>query len=236
MAALSVPAASTSPLRVGVTPVLPPMVHQENGKVVGVEVDFAQVLAKDLGRPIQWVTLKWDEQIPALIEERTDIIMSGMSVTRAREFRVAFTKPYLEIGQMALIRRTDSLEYVFGIPVLPTGVFGVKKGTTGDFLVQTEFPKARRRTFDTGAEGARALARGRIDFFVADSPLVWWLEGMNEGSGLQALPGMLSREYLAWAVRKTDTELLAQADATLDRLQKSGEALAILKRWIPNLK
>lgn len=227
--------AAGAPLRVGVSPVLPPLVYREAGRLAGAEVDFAALLGRELDRPVEFVELKWEDQIPALVDGRIDIIMSSMSVTRAREYRVAFTKPYLEVGQMALVRRTELLKYTFGIPLQPTETFGVKRGTTGDFLVQTEYPRARRRTYETGTEAARALARGRIDIFVADSPLIGWLEGTEENAGLVALPGLLSREPLAWAVRKTDPALLGQVDAFLDRLQKSGEARAVLKRWIPNL-
>lgn len=79
------------------------------------------------------------DQIPALVDGRTDIIMSGMSVTRARELWIAFSKPWLIIGQMALVRREDAYRYAFGFPANPPGAIGVLKATTGDFLVQQEF-------------------------------------------------------------------------------------------------
>jgi len=37
-------------------------------------------------------------------------------------------------------------------------------------------------------------------------------------------------------VRKSDSGLLESVNRALDTLQKRGEATAILKRWIPNLK
>ena len=51
----------------------------------GVEVDFANQLGKNLGKTIVFVETPFPELIQALLEERIDIIMSGMSITRERK-------------------------------------------------------------------------------------------------------------------------------------------------------
>ncbi len=229
-------AAEAAPLRVGVTPVFPPMIFREGGKIAGVEADFAKALGQELGRPIKFVELDWEDHFTALTENRTDIIMSAMSITRARQFRAAFAKPYLGIGQMALVRRVDAHKYDFGFPTRPEGYVGVRKGTTGDFLVQQEFPHAKRKHYATAEQGAKALAKKQISLFISDSPTILWLEGMNEEAGLVAVPIQLSQESLARAVRKSDTELLESINRTLEKLHASGEAAAIIRRWIPNRK
>ena len=229
-------AAEAAPLRVGVTPVFPPMIFREGGKIVGVEADFAKALGQELGRPIKFVEVDWEDQFTALTDKGTDIIMSAMSITRPRQFRAAFTKPYLGIAQMALVRREDAHKYTFGFPTRPEGYVGVRKGTTGDFLVQQEFPHAKRKNYTSAEQGAKALAKKQINLFVSDSPTVWWLEGMNEKAGLVAVPIQLSQEPLAWAVRKSDTELLESVNRALEKLHSSGEAANILRRWIPNFK
>jgi len=225
--------AAPEPLRVGVTPIFPPMIYREGGKIVGVEADFAAALGKELDRPIQFVEVKWDDQFTALAENKTDIIMSTLSVTRPRQFKAAFAKPYLAVGQMALIRRTDSSKYGIGFPTQPKGVIGVKKGTTGDFLVQQEFPRSKRKYFESGEHAARALVKGQIDLYISDSPTVWWLEGTYEADGLAVVPVALSEEHLAWAVRKGDAALLQSVNAALEKFQRSGAGDAIIKRWIP---
>jgi polar amino acid transport system substrate-binding protein len=231
-ASLHSQAADSSSLRVGVTPQYPPLVYQDQGQLVGVEPDFARALGKELGRTVQFVQLDWDDQIPALVEGRTDIIMSSMSVTPARQLRVAFTKPYLAVGQMPLVRNEDLTRYAFGFPYRPPGVVGVIAGTTGDFLVQQEFPKSKRKTFKTGIDAAKALTKKKIDLFISDSPVVWWLASMNEAT-LAVAPIYLTKEQLAWAVRRTDTNLLESVNNTLDKMQTNGQAATLLTRWIP---
>src|SRR6266705_668353 len=91
-------------LRVGITPNLPPLAFEQIGKIVGIEADFAQQLVKELGREVKFIELDWEKQIPALLDGKTDIVMSGMTVTKTRQFRVNFCRPYLRSGQMALVR------------------------------------------------------------------------------------------------------------------------------------
>ncbi|HTR42390.1 MAG TPA: transporter substrate-binding domain-containing protein [Pseudomonadales bacterium] len=231
--ALGDPPAGPAPLKVGVTPHFPPMVYKENGTLAGVEVDFAKALGKELNRPIQFVELDWEDQIPALADGRTDIIMSTMSITLARQLRVSFAQPYLTIAQTVLVRREDAGKYVFGFPIEPPGKVGVLKATTGDYLVQQEFPHAKRKAYDSAQEAGKALEKGRIDLLICDSPTAWWLAGMNEAQGLTVIPISLSTENLAWAVRKSDGTLLASVNAALAKFQANGTATAIIKQWIP---
>ncbi len=223
-------------LRVGVAPVTPPMVFKEAGRVVGLEADLALALGKELGRQIQFVELAWEDLVDALAEDKIDIIMSSMSVTKARQFRVAFSNPYLRISQMALVRAEDKFRY----GLLPRGLsdrtLGVRKGTTGDLLVQQEFPRAKRKYYKTDDEAAIALSKGKIDLFFDDSTMVWYLAGIYEAKGLAVTPMVFSDEMLAWAVRRSDASLLASVNAFLNKAQNNGELDQTLRRWIPRLQ
>jgi len=131
------------------------------------------------------------------------------------------------------VRREDANQYLLGFPSLPKGTIGVLKATTGDFLVQQDFSRSKRKEFKSPTEAAKALAKKKIDLFICDVPIVWWLAGMNETEGLVPVKILLSEEQLAWAVRKSDSELLESVNRALEKIQKEGRAAAIIKRWIP---
>lgn len=222
-----------TPLRVGVTLGFAPMVYKEAGKTIGLEADFAKALGEELGRPVKLVEVAWEDQIPALVEGKTDIIMSSMSVTPARALRVAFVDSYLSVGQVALVRRENLNKYVMGFPIVPSGTIGVLKATTGDFLVQQEFGRNKRKEFKSPQEAAKALVKKKIDLFISDSTMASWQASMNEAEGLAVVPIFLTEERLSWAVRKSDPELLAAANQALAKMQKDGRANTIIKRWLP---
>lgn len=221
-------------LRVGVTPSYPPLVFKRDGKLVGLEVDMAKALAAELGKEAHFIDIPWLRQIDALMDHRTDIIMAGMTITQAREVRIAFTEPYLEIGQQGLVRRQDYDHFSsMKSPFYKEARIGVEEGTTGDYVVQDLFHQATRVPFDTAREGAEALADGKIDLFVHDSPVIWWLASELEADGLVPIRGTYTREYLAWGVRVQERALLTSANAVLERWKADGTLAAFIKRWLP---
>jgi ABC-type amino acid transport substrate-binding protein len=221
---------SSGTLRVGVSPVFPPMVFKQGGQLAGVEVDLARALGESLGRKVIFVELPWEDQIGALRADRTDIIMSSMSVTRARQQVMDFCRPYLLIGQLPLVRREDRHQYLLGLPPNP-GTVGVLKATTGEFLVQREYPKAKRKVFRSEEDAVKALMKKKIDLFIGDSTLVWYLAGLHANDGVTVIPIPLSEEALAWGIRKGNDPLLGPADQFLQKATQDGTLNRIFRRW-----
>lgn len=219
-------------LRVGVSPVFPPMVFKQGGKLAGVEVDLARALGEDLGRKVSFVELPWEDQIEALRAGRIDIIMSSMSITMSRRQVLDFSRPYLVVGQLTLVRREDKIQYLLGLPPKLPGPVGVLKATTGEFLVQREYPKASRKVFKSEAEVVKALLKKKIDLFIGDSTLVWYLAGLHANDGLAAVAIPLSEEALSWGVRKGDERLLAAADQFLQKASENGTLNRVFRRWM----
>lgn len=231
LSAAEPPANPAPPLRVGISPVFPPMAFKQGKELVGAEVDLARALGTKLNRPVVFVELPWKDQIDALNSSRTDIIMSSMSITPARRHLVQFTQPYLLVGQMALVPRTDVHKYLLGFPATLPGVVGVLPATTGEFLVQRDFPRAKLKQFKTSADAVRALQRNKISMFISDSTLVWHLAARHAADGLTVAPLPLSEEQLAWAVRKSDTSLHSSAEQLISDSLKDGSLIKTLQRW-----
>jgi len=221
-------------LRVGVSTNAPPLIFRQGGKIVGLEADFAGELAKYLGKSIQFVELKWKDQIPALLEKRIDIIMSGMSITALREVRIAFSTPYFTSGQMGLIRRKDEALFKTGFFALSkNSAIGAVKNTTGEYFVETQYGDVKKISFSTSEEAVRAVIDEKIDIFIHDAPIILYLASENETKGLTPLFVLLTREYLAWGIRKDDTELLTSANTFLKTINDNGRLKQMIQYWIP---
>lgn len=225
-------------LRIGVTPTYPPLIYRQGDDIIGLEADLGIALAKYLGKSVQFVTLAWGDQIPALLDKKIDIIMSGMSITRAREYEIAFTIPYFRTGQMALLGTREILVRQSGYHTLlaqSAGLnFGVIKDTTGEAFVKKNFRRAKGIiSYSTSEQAVRALKWNKIDLFIYDSPNILFLAAKHESDGFKPLLSLLTEEYLAWGVRKNDAVLLESANNFLVELEKSGNLDTIVKRWIP---
>ena len=221
-------------LRVGVTPDYPPVIFRQNDNIKGIEVGLARKLGEELSRPVRFVILPWKEQIPALMDGRIDIIMSGMSMTKAREVRITFTEPYLKSGLVAAFRAEDAKKYTSKDSILKGSVVvGAVKDTTGDAFVKNNFPNAVRKTsFPGSGDGVSELKRRAIDIFVHDAPYIIWAVSENE-TDIAALWEPLTEEYLAWGVRKEDGKFLMDVNSILGRWKQNGTLHEVLRKWLP---
>jgi polar amino acid transport system substrate-binding protein len=218
-------------LRVGVAKNLPPMVFVEKGQRRGFEVDLAKGLAEHLGRPVEFVVRKEADLIPALLAGKIDIIMSGMTATRERAMRVNFTNPYLRSGQIPLVRVDNSDNIQFSL-MWDKHKVGYQRGTTGESFVQRNLRKAVKVPFSNPADGAASLAKKKIDVFLHDAPVNWWLASTHEAEGLTVINAFLTAETLGWAVRKDDAELLNAANEYLETIRKDGRLTAAVLKWM----
>jgi polar amino acid transport system substrate-binding protein len=235
--------ASSDTLRVGVSTNSPPLIAKQGGKIVGLEAELAREFGKYLGKSVSFVEVAWKDQIPALLDNRTDIIMSGMSITKARRYRIAFSEPYFRTGQIALVRKQAKTKVpmpgFYGIySWAPIVKMGVVKGTTGEFFVNKSFNNAKKIvSFETAKKATAALKKKwiqgyEIDVLIYDAPMVYNIASENEGE-LVPLPALLTEEYLAWGIRKDDTALLESANKFIEQMKKEGKLMPIIKKWIP---
>lgn len=221
------------PLRVGITTDYPPLAFKQGSKVVGVEAELGRRLALELGTPVQFIELKWRDQIPYLLAGKTDIIMSGMTITDKRKLRIAFTEPYMHNGLMAMCRTEDKDLYATPELILESrGNIGVKDGTTGDNFVQQNIPGARRVAVASPADAAYELRRRRIDLYIHDGHAVAWLVSENEAD-FSGMWTPMTDEVFGWGVRRTDAKFLARVNAILRTWKDDGTLSRALAKWLP---
>ncbi|MEO8604582.1 MAG: transporter substrate-binding domain-containing protein [bacterium] len=226
---------SGAPLRIGMAPNYPPLAFEEKGVLKGIEVDFAKRLGPALGRPIELIETKWENLAERLEEKKIDMIMSGTSITEERKKRVSFTESYLEVGQMAIVREDDFLALRDPAAMdRPSMRVGVISRTTGEAWARKHLKKAKLHGYANTEEGVEALKNNQIDYFIQDAPAVWRVTGgfMNENQHLKGLYRPLTKEQLAWAVRKDDPALLKQLNVVLEKWKKDGTLDDVLDDWI----
>ncbi len=222
-----------APLRIGVTPDSPPIIFKQGNDIRGIEADLARELARAMGRPLQFVELPWELQITALLDGKTDLIMSGMTITDERRVRIAFSDPYLLQGQSALIRRADLARFGAAKDLLTANAhFAVQKKTTGDMLAQQVCRNAASVGWLNPDEGAQALCARMVDIYIHDTPIVIWLASENEAE-LTAVPLPTPRQEMAAGAKKTDAALLAEVNRLLAEWKTNGTLDRIRNSWLP---
>ena len=97
---------------VGTSDTSPPFSSRENGKVVGYAVDLAALVAKRLALPMETISVVNADRIPALQQDRVDLVASGITRAENRRKDVGFSLAYLVSPHKVLIRRDGGIATV----------------------------------------------------------------------------------------------------------------------------
>jgi len=228
--------ASAEMLRVGISTGYPPVAFKHKGKIVGIEADLARNIGDITGMTIKLIELPWDDLENALNQGDVDVLMSGISITEQRKKTVDFTRPYMTIGQMALIKADHIMSLSSKMSMYSAGKrFGVEKNTSGQQFVTAEFSASQITSFDSVEQGIKALKSDKIDYFVHDAPTIWQYTVLPETQDkeLFGLYEYMTSEPLAWAVKKGNKALLEKLNQTLLVMQNRGLVNNAVNHWIP---
>ena len=219
-------------LRVGLDAgYMPFEMTNKQGKIVGFDVDVARQMAKSMGVELEIVNTAWDGIIPALVTDKFDIIMSGMTLTSQRNLQINFANPYIVIGQSVLLRNGLEGE-IKSYKDLNNPKYTVvsKLGTTGDLAAKRYLSKAKLRLFETESEGAIEVVNGKADAFIYDLPFNAVYSSQNPGK-LVHLDTPFTYEPLAWGVRKGDPDFVNWLNNFLTQIQGDGTYDKIYAKW-----
>lgn len=221
-------------LRVCLEPAYMPFeITNKRGEIVGFDPDLAELMAKDLGAAkLELVSTAWDGIIPALITNKCDIIMSGMTITAERAKTVDFSEPYMLVGQTVLLRK-ELADKVKSYKDLNNKKYKIasKLGTTGEIAAKKHIPKAQYFSYETEAEGVMETVNGRVDAFIYDSPYNL-VANVQRGEGrLVFLDEPFTDEPIGWAIAQGDPEFLKAINGFLAKIKKDGTYAKLHQKW-----
>ena len=220
-------------LRVGMEPgYMPFELTNKKGEIIGFDVDMAKRMAKAMDVELELVSTAWDGIIPALLTQKFDVIMSGMTLTQQRNMQINFADPYIVIGQTILIRKelAGKVENYQDLND-PQYTLGSKLGTTGEQATKRMIPRAEYISYETEQEGILELVNGKIDAFIYDLPYNA-AAFVQRGQGkLVHLDKPFTYEPLAWAVRKGDYDFINWLNNFLNQARNDGTYEKIYAKW-----
>ena len=220
-------------LRVCLEPGYAPFIMlDQNDKIIGFDPDLAEIVAKALGAPkLELVNTTWKEIIPALLANKCDIIMSGMSITDERRQQVDFTTAYIVIGQTALLRKAISSQ-IESYTDLNDPKYKIlsRQGSTSEAAAKTHFPKAQLLMVATQKEAVEQLLAGKADAFIYDSPFNAITANQHEND-LVFLDSPFTSEPIGWAIAKGNQDFLNWLNGFIEQANTNSIKFALYRKW-----
>lgn len=146
-------------------------------KAVGFEVDLAEALAGELGRPIEWVQYDFVRLMAGLDRGDFDFAMNGIEVTpdRARAFRLS--RPYYVYTEQLVVRAGDDRFTTLEGCLDVGGVVGTLDDTAAKRLLDQI--GIRTRVYDNQTEPYLDLQHGNLDAVLLDLPIAMYYAAGN---------------------------------------------------------
>ncbi|OEJ15207.1 amino acid ABC transporter substrate-binding protein [Brachyspira hampsonii] len=213
-------------LYVGTNAEFEPFEYREGDKIVGFDMDLIAEVAKLIGKEIEIVDMQFDGLLPALEAKKIDIIAAGMTATEERKQFVNFTEPYYSSKQSIVVQASNT--DITSFDSFAGKKIGVVLGYTGDILV-SEMANVEAQKFNSASETILALKSQKVDAVVLDYEPAKNYVAQN--AELKLVETDAAVEEYSIAMRKEDTELLAQINDALKTLKDNGTYDALISKY-----
>ncbi len=222
-------------LIVGLDDAFPPMGYRdENGDIVGYDIDLANAFGEKLGKEIEFQTIDWTMKETELNAGNIDFIWNGYSITDQRKEQVDFSIPYLKNKQIIITladspinTKADLAGKVVGAQSGSTAVDAAKKEPE---VVET-FKDGDLITYETNNDVLMDLEAGRLDAVVADEILVNYYITKKGPEKFKILEENFGEEEYGVGMRKGDTELVETFNKIYEELKADGTVAEISTKW-----
>lgn len=205
-----------------------------NGKIVGFDIDLAKEVSKIIGKQVTFQPIDWSMKESELNSGKIDLIWNGYSITKERKEKVNFTNPYLENRQVIITLVNSKINSKVDLKGMNVGAQNQSSAVDAinkeEELLKT-FKDGKVYTFETNNEALMDLEAKRIDAVVADEILArYYINKKGEGK-FKILNDDFGDESYGVGIRKGDEELLEKLNEAFEDIKKDGTAKKVSEKW-----
>jgi len=199
-------------------------------RLVGFEVEVAQLLADGLGRRPRFVQVGFTSLDAAAARGDFDIGLSGIEESPARRSRLAVTIPYYEFREILTVRASDGSRFR-----TLADLAGRRVGTLGATLAYDLLLRAEKDhgvvtvTYEDDVHPYSDLALGRVDAVLLDDVLA--KRGVRRNPGLINQAATVGVGHYVGILAPYNVALRDQVNDVLRSAMIDGRLETIFRRW-----
>ncbi len=198
----------------------------DDGSFEGIDVEVAGAIAGKLGLELVVDDMDFDAALLAVQQNKSDIVMAGVTVTEDRQLIMNFSDSYATGVQVVIVKEGSDVT----LDNLGEKMIGTQRGTTGYIYTSGDYGDDHVTAYDNGASAVQALLNGQVDCVVIDSAPAEAFVAAN--AGLTILDTEYVTENYAIGVNKDNTALLDAINQALAELTADGTVQAIVDKYI----
>ena len=214
-------------LTISTSPDFPPYEYlDDNGDIIGIEPEIMQLIADKLGLELVMDAMDFDSALLAVQQGKSDIVMSGCTVTEDRKLVMNFTDSYTTAKQVIVVPEGSEIT----LDTLGDYQIGTQRGTTGFIYTTDDYGEDHVTGYDTYTLVFQALQNGQVDCVVLDDAV--GVAFVAEIPGLTILETAYALEDYAFGVDKSNDALTEAVNDALVELIDNGTVQSIIDKYI----
>jgi len=201
---------------------------KDPNKIIGFEVEIAEAISKELGRPIEFKQYEFSSLVPGLDREDFDFAMNGLEITPDRKVKLRFSRPYY-VYRLQLVARADEKRFnnLKELQDLKEKMAGTLEDTAASRLLDKLV--ISKKIYSDSVAPYTDLELGRVDAVLQDLPIADALAKKN--AKLKYVGEPVEPGYYAIAFNPKNEALAQQVDVALEKLIKDGTLRKIYEKW-----
>ena len=199
-----------------------------DGKLQGLDIDLANLLAKELGVKLNLVQVTGPSRIPALLSNKVDILIAAAGATPERAVQVMFSQPYaaVDLG----VYGGDAFAKTENVADLDGKSIAVSKGTTLDIWLTNNAKNAKIMRFEDTPSAIKAYLSGQAQSFAENSAISKKVSDDNPGKKTE-LKYLIRQSPAHIMVAQGEQNLLNWINTFLFANRMSGNLSELQKKW-----
>ncbi len=195
-----------------------PYEYYENGKIVGVDIEIAKEIAKNMGKKLVVKEVAFDSIINELNSKKADFALAGMSITKERLEEVDFSIEYAESRQVVVALKDTDIK---NVDDLKGKKIAVQLGSVADIFVSKDIEGAQVIQQKKFLSASQDVKSKKADCLIMD--VLPASELIKNNPELIILDIELFTDKYAAAVAKGNAELLDSINIVLKDLMENGK-------------
>lgn len=195
-----------------------PYEYYEGGEIVGVDIDIANEIAKELGKKLVIKDIAFDSIVNEVKSGKADFAAAGISYSEERAKEVDFSINYATSKQVVIVNENSDIKDPSEIS---NKKIAVQLGSIADTYVTKEYQDATITRQKKYLAAIQDLKTNKVDCVVMDELPA--KEILKENSGLKILDKELTQDKYGMIVKKGNKQLLDSINKVLERLVSEGK-------------
>ncbi len=201
----------------------------------GIDIDIAEALARKIfgqGNKIEFVPVPVERRLDFLRSGKIDLLLTPLSATEERKREIDFSVPYFVSGHLVAVEQDSRIHKYQDLTGKSVGVI---RGTMGETIAPTLFPKSKILRFQDNNEALKDMQEHKVDALVQLDVFIFYLEQKDKNLRVINLRP-IQPTSIGIGIRKGDREWREFIDSVLLEMMKSGEYRKLLDKWFGKVR